>query len=117
MADRKNADVHSLAMTTTERAQSESSDDDNMPVHVITREGIDRMLARPPPTGPNVVMSPLGDESVQGYPGGVEPDSHGAREIRGVVEILEGAGIPCCMDSEPALINQGLRPCVYQPSS
>ncbi|KAH9874916.1 hypothetical protein J1614_004404 [Plenodomus biglobosus] len=96
-------------MASTDRAPSESSDDDDRSVHVITKEDIDRMLARPPPTGPNVVISPLGDESVQGYPGDVQPRLYGIREIRVVVEILEGAGIPCCMVSEPALIYYGTK--------
>lgn len=102
------ADVDSLAMASTECAQNDNSDDDdNKPVHVITSEDIARVLAEPPATGRHVVISPIGHESVQGYPGDVKPRSHGVREIRGVVEILEGAGIPCCMVSEPALIYYG----------
>lgn len=94
-------------MASTECAQSDGSDDDNKPVHVITKEDIARIMAEPPPPGSHIVISPLGDESVQGYPGDVEPRSHGVHEIRDVVEILEGVEISCCMISEPALIYYG----------
>ncbi|OAL44274.1 hypothetical protein IQ07DRAFT_522236 [Pyrenochaeta sp. DS3sAY3a] len=60
-----------------------------------------------PPTGPNVIISPLSDESVQGYLNDNTPPSNGVREIRDVVQILEGASIPCCMVAEPALIYYG----------
>ena len=80
------------------------------PVHIVTDE--DMAVFREecrlnPPTGPNVIISPLSDESVQGYLNDNTPCANGVREICDVVQILEGAGIPCCMVAEPALIYYG----------
>jgi hypothetical protein len=61
----------------------------------------------PPRPDPNVFTSPLGDESIQGYPDGKPPYDNRVREIREVVQILEGADIPSYMVAEPALIYYG----------
>lgn len=79
------------------------------PVHVVTDDmaifGEECRLN--PPTGPNVIISPLSDEPVQGYLNDNTPLANGVQEIRDVVQILEGASIPCCMVAEPALIYYG----------
>lgn len=80
------------------------------PIHIVTDEDMAAFREESclnPPTGPNVVISPLSDESVQGYTNDKTPYSNGVGEIRDAVQILEGAGIPCCMVAEPALIYYG----------
>jgi hypothetical protein len=90
---------------------NESLDDvSSRPVHVVTDEDMvafreQRRLN--PVTDPDAFISTLGDVSVQGYPNDRTPQNSGVGEILGVVQILEGAGIPCCMVAEPALIYYG----------
>lgn len=47
------------------------------------------------------------DESVQGFPSDVEPDSLGADLMATVVSLLRQADIPCCFAREAALIYYG----------
>lgn len=80
------------------------------PVHIVTDEDMVAFREQQrlnPDAGPDVFISPLGDVSVQGYPNDRTPQHNGVSEILGVVQILEGAGIPCCMVAEPALIYYG----------
>ncbi|KAF1961479.1 hypothetical protein CC80DRAFT_437292 [Byssothecium circinans] len=79
-------------------------------VHIVTNEDMIAFREQQrlnPATGPDVFISPLSDESVQGYPNDRIPQHNGASEIRDVVRIPEGAGVPCCMVAEPALIYYG----------
>lgn len=86
-------------MDSTHTDANESLDHDRPnPVHIVTDEDMAAFREEcrlNPPTGPNVLISPLSDESVQGYPNDNTPYSNGVREIRDAVQILEGAGIPC----------------------
>jgi hypothetical protein len=57
-------------------------------------------------------VSPVSDESVQGYPSDQQPLNEqplndGVEEILAVIKMLESAGVPCCMVAEPALIYYG----------
>jgi hypothetical protein len=79
-------------------------------VHIVTNEDMVayreyQRLNRP--TDPNVFVSPLGDESVDGYRTDSTPQQNGVKEIRDVVQILESASIACCMVAESALIYYG----------
>lgn len=47
------------------------------------------------------------DESVQGLPSDIEPDSLGADLMATVVSLLRQADIPCCFAREAALIYYG----------
>lgn len=47
------------------------------------------------------------DESVQGLPSDIEPDSLGADLMATVVNLLRQADIPCCFAREAALIYYG----------
>ena len=55
----------------------------------------------------NTIISPWGDESVQGYASDKEPPHRGLREIGAAIRILEEVKIPCCMVAEPALLYYG----------
>jgi len=86
--------------------------DDDPPkhVHIVTNEDMVAFREHErlnPATGPDVFISPLGDVSVDGYRTDSTPQENGVNEIRDVVQILESAGIPCCMVAEPALIYYG----------
>jgi hypothetical protein len=86
--------------------------DDGLPkhVHIVTNEDMAAFREYQrlnPTTGPNVFISPLGDESVDGYRTDSTPQQNGVNEIRDVVHILKSASIPCCMVAEPALIYYG----------
>jgi hypothetical protein len=86
--------------------------DEDIPehVHIVTNEDMvafQEYQRLNPATGPDVFISPLGDESVNGYPTDRTPHQDGINEIRDVVQVLEGASIPCCMVAESALIYYG----------
>jgi hypothetical protein len=80
------------------------------PVKIITDEDMaayKEEMRLNPPGGSDVVVCPIGDESVQGYATDQEPVQGGVKDILKVVRMLEGAGVPCCMVAEPALIYYG----------
>jgi hypothetical protein len=99
------------AMDSSQTELNEGLDDD-LPhhVHIVTNEDMvafQEYQRLNPATGPDVFISPLGDESVNGYPVDRTPHQDGINEIRDVVQVLESASIPCCMVAEPALIYYG----------
>jgi hypothetical protein len=61
-----------------------------------------------PPRGPDAVVCPISDESVQGCATDQEPVQGGVKDILKVVRMLEDAGVPCCMDSVVSRHFQGL---------
>ena len=80
------------------------------PVKVVTPEDIAAQIEENRASllqDPNVVISPLGDDSVQGYPGDKVPKWNGIQEVKAAVRILEEFKIPCCFVAEPALIYYG----------
>jgi hypothetical protein len=80
------------------------------PVKIITAEDMAEYyeeMRLKSPTSNTGFVSPLSDESVQGYPSDRLPRKEGVEEILGVVKMLENAGASCCMVAEPALIYYG----------
>jgi hypothetical protein len=80
------------------------------PVKIITDEDMaayKEEMRLSPPRGPDVVVCPISDESVQGYATDQEPVQGGVKDILKVVRMLEDAGVPCRMVAEPALIYYG----------
>ena len=80
------------------------------PVKIITDEEVAAYMEEKHvdgPTGPEVFVSPISDESVQGYAADRQPAQGGVKDILKVVKMLEDAGLPCCMVAEPALIYYG----------
>jgi hypothetical protein len=79
------------------------------PVLVITNEHMAAFAKEEAvkPLDPNAIVSPFGDESVQGYPSDEAPKRNGVEEIKEVVDILSAAKIPCCVVAENALIYYG----------
>ena len=80
------------------------------PVKIITNEDMAaymKEMRHNLPTGPNVYVSALDDESVQSYFTDRQPLQGGVNDILKIVTMLEGAGIPCCLVAELALIYYG----------
>lgn len=79
------------------------------PVVVITNEDMVafRKEEAAKPVDTNAMVSPFGDESVQGYPMDESPKQNGIKEIKEVVDVLSEASIRCCMVAENALIYYG----------
>jgi hypothetical protein len=80
------------------------------PVQIITDEDMAayrKEMRLNPPANPSGFISPLNDESVQGYATDQQPVSDGVEEMVQVVKILEDAAVPCCMVAEAALIYYG----------
>ena len=80
------------------------------PVKIITDEDMAAYreeMRLNAPRGSDVVVCPVGDESLQGYATDQQPVQGGVKDILKVVRMLEDAGVPCCMVAEPALIYYG----------
>ncbi|KAI9761252.1 MAG: hypothetical protein M4579_001172 [Chaenotheca gracillima] len=94
----------------TTQADTEDEFANCKPVVIITNEYLEARIKKMTalqPTGPDVWVSPLSDESVRGYETDKQPTNGGVQNIYKVVKILEDAGVSCCMVGEPALIYYG----------
>ena len=66
---------------------------------------------------PKPKPSPAFDESVNGFPGDIQPLKDGVYEMLEVMSLLNGVGIPCCAVAEPALCYYGAERCIDVRSS
>ena len=85
-------------------------DEEFGPIRVITQDDISKFLEdgrKAALQSNDMYISPLSDESIQGYVGDKVPKWNGVQEIKTVVDILHEAEVLCCMVAEPALIYYG----------